>query len=71
MKNSYQLYPEVRINGNLRIVDEIYIAPLGHLMIKFYKPLNKTWSVYNIGKWEEELLPHIQDKIGADILIKT
>ena len=44
MKNSYQLYPEVIINGNLRIIDEIYIAPLGHLMIKFYDEERKTYN---------------------------
>jgi len=68
MKNSYQLYPEVRINGNLRIIDEIYIAPLGHLMIKFYDEERKTYNTSNLGLWEDVLLPIMENKM--DVFIK-
>ena len=68
MKNSYQLYPEVIINGNLRIIDEIYIAPLGHLMIKFYDEERKTYNTYNLGLWKDVLLPVMENKM--DVFIK-
>ena len=44
MKNSYQLYPKLRIDGAPRIIEEIYIAPLGHLMVKFFNEEKKNFS---------------------------
>lgn len=69
--NSHKLFPQLILKDEEHILEEIYVSPLGHLMVKFYRPLNKTWSVYNIGKWENELLPLIKNKIGEDMLLKT
>jgi len=63
MKNSYQLYPKLRIDGAPRIIEEIYIAPLGHLMVKFFNEEKKTSHTYNLGLWEDVLLPVMENKM--------
>ncbi len=67
MKNSYQLYPKLKINGEWRIIEEIYIAPLGHLMIKFYDEERKTFHTTNVGLWEEVLVPMMENKMDVSI----
>jgi len=68
MKNSYQSYPQIRINGNLRIIEEIYISPLGHLMVKFYDEKKKMFNTFNLGLWEDVLKPIMENKM--DVFIK-
>ncbi len=68
MNNSYQLYPKLEINGELRSIEEIYIAPLGHLMIKLYDEERKTFHTTNLGLWEDVLVPIIENKM--DVVIK-
>ena len=58
----YKATPPVKINDKDAIVDEIYIAPLGHLMVKLYFPDKKVWTTYNIGEWKNIILPHIKEK---------
>ena len=65
--NSYKSFPKLNIKGEDVILEEIYIAPLGHLMIKFYKESNKTWNTYNVGKWKEVILPLIEKKINGEV----
>ncbi len=66
-QNSYKSFPKLNIKGEDVILEEIYIAPLGHLMIKFYKESNKTWNTYNVGKWKEVILPLIEKKINGEV----
>jgi len=68
MKNSYQSYPKIRIEGRVRTIEEIYIAPLGHLMIKFYDEDKKTYHTSNLGLWENVLLPTIENKMDVFII---
>jgi hypothetical protein len=65
--HSYKSFPKLNIEGEDVILEEIYIAPLGHLMIKFYKESNKTWNTYNVGKWKEVILPLIEEKINGEV----
>ena len=67
MKNSYQLYPKLRIDGAPRIIEEIYIAPLGHLMVKFFNEEKKTSHTYNLGLCEDVLLPVMENKMDIHI----
>ena len=66
-QNSYKSLPKLNIMGEDVILEEIYVAPLGHLMIKFYKESNKTWSTYNLGEWKEVILPLIKEKINGEV----
>ena len=66
-QNSYKSLPKLNIEGEDVILEEIYIAPLGHLMIKFYKERNKTWTTYNLGEWKEVILPLIEEKINGEV----
>jgi len=68
IQNSYKSFPTLNINGEEAVIDEIYIAPLGHLMIKFYLEKNKTWTTYNVGRWKEVILPLIEEKISGEII---
>ena len=60
--NGYKSHPTININDKKALVDEIYVSPLGHLMVKVFFPERKIWSTYNIGKWEEIILPMIKEK---------
>jgi len=65
--HSYKSFPKLNITGEDVVIEEIYIAPLGHLMIKFYKESNKSWNTYNVGKWTEVILPLIEEKINGEV----
>jgi len=69
-QNNYKSFPSLKLKGENVIIEEIYIAPLGHLMIKFYKENNKTWNTYNVGRWKEVILPLIEEKINGDIMVE-
>ena len=70
-QSNYKSFPPLHLNGEDVIIEEIYIAPLGHLMIKFYKENNKTWNTYNVGRWEEIILPLIEEKIEGEVITPT
>ena len=53
---------------DLYLMEEIYIAPLGHLMIKFYDEDKRTFHTFNVGLWKDVLLPIMEKKI--DVFIK-
>ncbi len=59
----YKSHPEIQINDEEATLDEIYVSPLGHLMVKVFFPKKKVWSTYNIGKWENIILPQMEEKI--------
>ncbi len=58
----YKSHPPIKINNKDANLDEIYVSPLGHLMIKVFFPEKKIWNTYNIGKWEKVILPLIKEK---------
>ena len=60
--SGYKSYPPININDKEAILDEIYVSPLGHLMVKVFFPERKIWTTYNIGKWEEIIMPKIKEK---------
>lgn len=67
-QSNYKSFPTLNINGEEVLIDEIYIAPLGQLMIKFYREKNKTWITYNVGRWKEVILPLIEEKIKGEVI---
>lgn len=66
-QNNYKSFPTINVEGEDVVIEEIYISPLGHLMIKFYKEKNKTWNTYNLGRWKEVILPLIEEKINGEV----
>ena len=58
----YKYHPSIKINDKNATLDEIYVSPLGHLMVKVYLPEKKIWNTYNVGKWEKVILPLIKEK---------
>lgn len=68
MKNSYQSYPNLNVDGKKRTLEEIYIAPLGHLMVRFFDETNKTTHTYNLGLWEDVLFPIMENQMDVFII---
>ena len=62
-KDGYKGYPKFNIGEREGILEEIYVSPLDHIMVKFYYPHNKTWTTINIGKLEEIILPNLHKHI--------
>jgi hypothetical protein len=60
--SGYKSHPPININDKEAILDEIYVSPLGHLMVKVFFPERKVWTTYNIGKWREIIMPKIKEK---------
>lgn len=68
-KHSYKSFPQVCIEEEDALLEEIYVSPLGHLMVKFYLPTTKIWRTFNIGKWGDVLGPHLESYIKEEISI--
>ena len=67
---SYKHLPKFTIEEKEALLEEIYISPLGHLMVKFYLPTSKIWRTFNIGKWEDIIIPHLSNYIKEEIVVK-
>ena len=66
MKNSTQFYPEIKVDGEINIVDEIYISSLGYLMFKTLNNKTKTYHTYNLGSWEKVVNHHLKERTNKN-----
>ena len=60
--SGYKSNPPIKINDKNATLDEIYVSPLGHLMVKVYFPSTRIWNTYNVGEWSDIILPLIKEK---------